>query len=158
MRIGSGFDAHRFAGDDRPLWLACLEWPGEGPGIDGDSDGDVVAHALIDALLSACRAGDIGSLFGVGANARGAGMHGAPMLRETLARVRDLGFAPVNAVVTVIGNRPKVNRRRAEAQDTLSALLGCPVSLSATTTDGMGFTGRGEGIAAQATVLLHCLP
>ena len=91
MLIGQGFDAHRFAapGSGRPLWLAGIEWDGEGPGIEGDSDGDVAAHALIDALLAAAGLGDIGSLFGVGQDAHGAGMHGAAMLRETVAYLKN---------------------------------------------------------------------
>lgn len=166
MRIGQGVDAHRFAapGTGRPLWLAGLHWPapadcdpadmGRYEGIDGDSDGDVAAHALIDALLSAASLGDIGSLFGVGADAHGAGMHGEAMLRETVRHLAQHGIAPVSASVAVVGNRPKIGPRRAEAEAMLSAAVGCPVSLTATTSDGMGFTGRGEGVAAIATALV----
>lgn len=164
--IGQGFDAHRFAepGSRRPLWLAGLFWPvPEGAdavqaaryeGIEGDSDGDVAAHALIDALLSAAGLGDIGSLFGVGSDAHGAGMHGADMLRETVAHLTKHGFTPVSASVAVIGNRPKIGTRRAEAETALSEAVGCRVSVTATTTDRMGFTGRGEGIAAIANALV----
>ncbi|MBT1172978.1 2-C-methyl-D-erythritol 2,4-cyclodiphosphate synthase [Bifidobacterium sp. MA2] len=157
MRIGQGFDAHRFAGDAsrRELWLAGLVWPDSGPGIEGDSDGDVAAHALIDALLAAAGLGDIGSLFGVGADAHGAGMHGSAMLRETVAHLRDHGFEPVSASVAIVGNRPKIGPRRAEACEALTAAVGCPVSVTATTTDRMGFTGRGEGIAAVANALVE---
>ncbi|NEG55691.1 2-C-methyl-D-erythritol 2,4-cyclodiphosphate synthase [Bifidobacterium platyrrhinorum] len=157
MRIGQGFDAHRFADPDSgtPLWLAGLEWPGAGPGIEGDSDGDVAAHALIDALLAAAGLGDIGSLFGVGADAHGAGMHGAAMLRETVDVLRGAGFVPVSASVAVIGNRPKIGPRRSEASHALGEAVGCPVSVTATTTDRMGFTGRGEGVAAVASALVE---
>lgn len=157
MRIGQGFDAHRFAdeGTGRDLWLAGLVWPDAGPGIEGDSDGDVAAHALIDALLAAAGLGDIGSLFGVGRDAHGAGMHGAAMLRETVAYLRDHGFAPTSASVAIVGNRPKIGPRRAEASAALSEAVGCPVSVTATTTDHMGFTGRGEGIAAIAGALVE---
>ena len=154
MRIGQGFDAHRFApeGSGRELWLAGLLWDGEG--IEGDSDGDVAAHALIDALLAAAGLGDIGSLFGVGSSSRGVGMHGAPMLVETVTYLREHGYAPSSASVVVVGNRPKVGKRRAEAEEALSKAVGCPVSLTATTTDRMGFTGSGEGIAAIANALV----
>ncbi|MBT1180503.1 2-C-methyl-D-erythritol 2,4-cyclodiphosphate synthase [Bifidobacterium sp. CP2] len=155
MRIGQGFDAHRFSDDpERELWLAGLVWPDDGPGIEGDSDGDVAAHALIDALLAAAGLGDIGSLFGVGRHARGAGMHGAAMLRETADLLRRNGFVPSSASVAVIGNRPKIGPRRDDAAEALSAAVRCPVSVTATTTDRMGFTGRGEGIAAVASALV----
>ncbi|WP_033494888.1 2-C-methyl-D-erythritol 2,4-cyclodiphosphate synthase [Bifidobacterium biavatii] len=154
MLIGQGFDAHRFADParNRPLWLACLEW--DGNGIEGDSDGDVAAHALIDALLSAAHLGDIGTLFGVGKSSAGAGRHGADMLRETVEYLHAHGFAPSSASVALVGNRPKIGPRRTEAESALSRAVGCQVSLTATTTDGMGFTGRGEGIAAIATALV----
>lgn len=155
--IGQGFDAHRFAksGRDRPLWLACLKWPGDG--IEGDSDGDVAAHALIDALLAAAHLGDIGTLFGVGADSDGAGMHGDAMLRTTVEYLHDHGFEPMSASVVIVGNRPKIGPRRLEAQRALSDAVGCMVSLSATTTDGMGFTGAGEGLAALANALVRPL-
>ncbi|MBT1161176.1 MULTISPECIES: 2-C-methyl-D-erythritol 2,4-cyclodiphosphate synthase [Bifidobacterium] len=154
MLIGQGFDAHRFAAPDsgRPLWFAGLLW--DSAGIEGDSDGDVAAHALIDALLSAAHLGDIGTLFGVGAQSAGAGRHGADMLRETVAYLRSHGYAPESASVALVGNRPKIGPRRAEAEQALSEAVGCQVSLTATTTDGMGFTGRGEGIAAIASALV----
>lgn len=155
LRIGQGFDAHRFAGpgSDRPLHLACLEW--EGVGIEGDSDGDVAAHALIDALMSAAGLGDIGSLFGVGSGSEGAGMEGRAMLTRTVGHLAGHGFVPVSASVVVIGNRPKVGPRRAEAESALAEAVGCPVSVTATTTDRMGFTGSGEGIAAIANALVR---
>lgn len=155
MFIGQGFDAHRFADSDsdRPLWLAGLLW--DGAGIEGDSDGDVAAHALIDALLSASHLGDIGTLFGVGADSAGAGRHGADMLAQTVHYLHEHGYMPVSASVAIIGNRPKIGPHRAEAEAALSAAVGCRVSLTATTTDHMGFTGRGEGIAAIATALVE---
>ena len=157
MRVGQGFDAHRFASEESPreLWLAGLRWDDEGTGIEGDSDGDVAAHALIDALLSAAGLGDIGSLFGVGADAHGTGMHGTDMLRETVAYVKRHGCTLVSASVVIVGNRPKIGRRRDEAAAVLSAAVGCPVSVTATTTDHMGFTGRGEGLAAIASALIE---
>ena len=151
-RVGMGFDAHRFARDARPLWLACLQW--EGTGIEGDSDGDVAAHALIDALLSAAGLGDIGTLFGVGGDSAGACQHGGPMLERTVAVLHQHHVMPVNASVVLIGNRPRIGSRRMEAERMMSQAVGCPVALSATTTDGMGFTGTGEGIAAMATVMV----
>ena len=151
--IGQGFDAHRFAEDpDRQLWLAGLLW--DGVGIEGDSDGDVAAHALIDALLSAAGLGDIGGLFGVGADAPGAGMHGCAMLRRTVDVLRSHGRMPSSASVVIIGNRPKIGRRREEAERALSDAVGCRVTVTATTTDHMGFSGRGEGIAAIANALV----
>lgn len=156
-RIGQGFDAHRFAspGKCRPLWLACLEW--DGAGIEGDSDGDVAAHALIDALLSAAGLGDIGSLFGVGGDSSGAGQHGEAMLRRTVEEIRLHGYEPISASVVIIGNRPKIGPRRTQAAQALSDAVGCAVSLTATTTDGMGFTGAGDGIAAIANALVRPL-
>lgn len=156
MRTGMGFDAHRFAQDDRPLWLSCLQW--DGTGIEGDSDGDVAAHAVIDALLSAAGLGDIGTLFGVGAQSQGCGMHGAAMMRHTVEVLREHGWRPNSISVVIIGNRPHFSARRDEAQHAMSQATGCPVSISATTTDGMGFTGRSEGIAAMATALVTPLP
>lgn len=165
--IGQGVDAHRFAapGSGTPLWLAGLYWPAPHDvdpaeaaryeGIEGDSDGDVAAHALIDALLAAAHLGDIGSLFGVGSNAHGAGMHGCDMLRETVSFLGVHGYKPSSASVTIIGNRPKISDRRAEAEEALCAAVGCRVSVTATTTDRMGFTGRGEGIAAIANALVE---
>ena len=152
---GQGFDAHRFASHDagKPLWLACLRW--EGDGIEGDSDGDVVAHALIDALLSAAGLGDIGTLFGVGSQSDGAGKHGAEMLRTTVDYLNERGMKPVSASVVVIANRPKIGKHREEAERALSEAIGCEVSMTATTTDGMGFTGSGEGVAAIADALVE---
>lgn len=161
MRIGQGFDAHRCIGaevsgahPERELWLAGLQWDAEGFCIEGDSDGDVAVHALIDAFLAAAGLGDIGSLFGVGKTSRGAGMHGADMLRDTVEHLRSHGYTPQSASVVIIGNRPKIGPRRAQAAAVLSQIAGCPISVTATTTDHMGFTGRGEGVAAIANALV----
>jgi 2-C-methyl-D-erythritol 4-phosphate cytidylyltransferase/2-C-methyl-D-erythritol 2,4-cyclodiphosphate synthase len=150
-RIGLGTDTHAFGGTNA-LWLAGLEWPGE-QGLAGHSDGDVVAHAMTDALLSAAGLGDIGTVFGTSDPAF-AGAHGDVFLTETLRRVESAGFSVGNVAVQLIGNRPRLGERRAEAEERLSALLRAPVSLSATTTDGLGFAGRGDGVTAVATALL----
>lgn len=189
MRIGQGFDAHRFCirahGADcsaargesdgaapvpskeascedapsRELWLACIRWTDDEArgvtGFEGDSDGDVAAHALIDAMLSACDMGDIGLFFGVGASSRGAGLHGGPMLREVAAACSKEGWRFANGCVTIVGNEPHVSRHRDDAARAMSAAAGFPVRLTATTSDGMGFTGRGEGAAALASVLAY---
>jgi 2-C-methyl-D-erythritol 4-phosphate cytidylyltransferase/2-C-methyl-D-erythritol 2,4-cyclodiphosphate synthase len=151
-RIGTGLDVHAFD-DSSPLWLAGLHWPGE-RGLSGHSDGDAVSHAICDALLSAAGLGDIGGIFGT-ADARFAGAHGEVFLRETLRLVTEAGFSVGNVSVQLVGNHPKLAPRRAEAQALLGGIVNAPVSLSATTTDALGFTGRGEGVAAIATALLH---
>ena len=158
LRVGIGTDAHAFSSDSkRELWLAGLKWPGE-IGVDGHSDGDVAAHAICDALFAAAQLGDLGSNFGT-SDPKYSGASGATMLAETLARITKAGYSVVNVSVQIVSNRPKIGPRRSEAIAALSqALGGAPVSVSATSTDGLGFTGEGKGISAIASALLARSP
>ena len=158
LRVGIGTDTHAFSdGSHKQLALACLIWP-EVAGLEGHSDGDVAAHAMCDALLGAANLGDLGSNFGTD-RPEYAGASGATLLQETVTRVKNAGFHINNVAVQIVGNRPKIGPRRAEAIAALSAALGgAPVAVSATTTDGLGFTGEGKGLAAIATALLSSAP
>ncbi|WP_374971453.1 2-C-methyl-D-erythritol 2,4-cyclodiphosphate synthase [Terrabacter sp. BE26] len=149
-----GVDAHAYApeGSGRALWVGGLLWPGE-RGLEGHSDADVAAHAACDAVFSAAGIGDLGAHFGT-SRPELAGASGVTLLAEAVRLVRDAGFEIGNIAVQVVGNRPKVGTRRAEAEAALSAAAGAPVSVSGTTTDGLGLTGRGEGVAAVATALV----
>ncbi len=155
LRTGVGIDVHAFESEagGRPLRLAGLEWPGE-RALDGHSDGDAVAHAVCDALLSAAGLGDIGTSFGVD-DPRYQGAGGDVFVRGAVELLRDAGWAPTNVAVQIVGNRPRFAARRTEAEAVMTAMVGAPVSLAATTTDGLGFTGRGEGITVIATALIR---
>lgn len=152
-RSGIGTDVHRFTEDtEKPLYLGTVLWPGE-RGLDGHSDGDAVSHAIVDALLSAAGLGDIGSNFGVD-RPEFAGANGQVFIEGALALVANAGFTVQNIAVQIIGNRPKVAPNREAVEAALTRLIGAPVSLSATTTDGLGFLGNSEGVAAVATALI----
>ena len=156
LRIGIGTDVHRLA-PGRSMRVAGLDWPEEDVGLDGHSDGDVVLHAICDSLLSAAGLGDLGSNFGT-SEPEWADAAGHDLLAETLRRVRAAGWEVGNVACQLIGNRPKFAPRRLEAERGVRVRHGITVSISATTTDGLGLTGRGEGLAAIATSLLVRAP
>jgi 2-C-methyl-D-erythritol 2,4-cyclodiphosphate synthase len=152
LRIGIGTDVHRLA-PGRSMRVAGLDWPEEEVGPEGHSDGDVVLHAVCDALLSAAGLGDLGGSFGT-SDPQWAGVASDELLAETLRRVRAAGWEVGNVACQLIGNRPRFSARREEAERGITERHGIDVSISATTTDGLGLTGRGEGLAAIATAIV----
>ncbi|MCD4557684.1 2-C-methyl-D-erythritol 2,4-cyclodiphosphate synthase [Schaalia sp. lx-100] len=155
FRTGQACDVHAFAKDhasERPLMLACLQWPDETP-LSGHSDADVAAHALCDAILTACGLGELGTVFGTD-RPQWANASGETFMREVMRMAHDAGWRLGNATVQIIGKRPRMAARLPEACQRMSSIVSAPVSVSATTTDGLGFTGRGDGLAAIANVLV----
>jgi 2-C-methyl-D-erythritol 2,4-cyclodiphosphate synthase len=152
LRVGNGVDAHRLAAG-RPLMLGtiAIDHP---EGLAGHSDGDVVAHAICDALLAAAGLPDIGALFPPG-DAEWEGASGARLLSIVVARVRESGCTVSNAHAVAICERPRLAPHRGAMQEALTRIVGAPVTVHATTTDGMGPLGRGEGIACQAVALVE---
>jgi 2-C-methyl-D-erythritol 2,4-cyclodiphosphate synthase len=152
-RVGNGIDVHPLE-DGRPMWLAGLHWPDEPAGLSGHSDGDAAAHAICTALLTAAKLGDLGSNFGT-AEPEWAGAAGVALVAEAARRVRAAGFEIGNVTVQIVCSRPRIGARREEAEKVLSASCDAEVSVSAATTDGLGFPGRAEGILALATALIY---
>jgi 2-C-methyl-D-erythritol 2,4-cyclodiphosphate synthase len=152
LRVGLGVDAHAFA-EGAPLVLGGVAFESQ-RGLAGHSDGDVITHALIDAVLGAAGLGDIGSLFPSDASTP-AGVSSLDLLREAVAQVREAGYAVVNADCVLVGEQPRIAARRGELERVLGGIVDAPVSVRATTTDRLGFTGRGEGLAAQAVALVE---
>ena len=152
LRVGIGVDAHGFK-EGVPLVLGGVAFESL-RGLAGHSDGDVITHALIDAVLGAAGLGDIGSLFPSDSSTP-VGISSLDLLRDAVARVQDAGYTVMNADCVLVGEQPRIADRRLEMSDALSAVVGAPVNVRATTTDGLGFTGRGEGLAAQAVALVE---